>query len=215
MQTYQRQFIELALAQNALSFGEFTLKSGRVSPYFFNMGTFQSGKALAQLGELYATAIADKQITFDMLFGPAYKGICLVASTAIACYTQQQRDIPYAFNRKEAKTHGEGGKLVGAPLTGNILIVDDVITAGTAIREAMQYVQQADAHCHGVLVALDRQERCNDNSQSTIQQIEASFSIKIYSLITLQDIMDYLQDAPELKHHAEAIEAYRQRYGII
>ncbi len=214
MQTYQRQFIQLALERGALSFGEFTLKSGRISPYFFNMGTFSSGKALTQLGEFYAAAIADNQIDYDMLFGPAYKGICLVASTAIACYLKQQRDIAYAFNRKEAKDHGEGGNIVGTPLTGNILIVDDVITAGTAVGEAMQYVKHANATCSGILVALDRQECGTDSTQSAVQHVADMYNTNVYSLITLDNIVEYVNSTAELAQHIDAIVKYREHYGV-
>jgi len=213
MKTYQRDFIEFAINRNVLRFGEFELKSGRKSPYFFNAGLFQTGGDLARLGEAYAQALVDSGVTFDMLFGPAYKGIPLAASTAMTLATQHGRDTPYAYNRKEAKTHGEGGSLVGAPLQDRVLVVDDVITAGTAIRESMDLIHNAGAAPAGVLIALDRQEK-GRGELSAIQEVEADYGIPVISIINLAQILDYVSQSPELAAHAEEIAAYRARYGI-
>ncbi|MBR7889277.1 orotate phosphoribosyltransferase [Marinomonas sp. A79] len=215
MKPYQRDFIEFAIEQNVLRFGEFTLKSGRVSPYFFNAGLFSSGQALAKLGRFYATSLMDANVPFDVLFGPAYKGIPLATTTAVALYDQHQVDTPYVFNRKEAKTHGEGGSLVGAPLAGKVMIIDDVITAGTAIREVMTIIQQANATPAGVLIALDRQER-GQGELSAIQEVERDFGMPVISIVSLNDIMTYLeeQDSPEFAQHLSAVKAYRLQYGI-
>jgi orotate phosphoribosyltransferase len=213
MQDYQREFIRFAIERGVLRFGEFTLKSGRTSPYFFNAGLFNTGAALAQLGRFYAAAIVDSGIDFDVLFGPAYKGIPLAASTAVALAEHHQRDLPWCFNRKEAKTHGEGGSLVGAPLEGRVLIVDDVITAGTAIREVMQVISAQGAQAAGVLIALNRQERGN-GELSAIQEVERDFGIPVASIVGLDQVMEYLAADPELKKHQAAVEAYRGQYGI-
>ncbi|QUX90450.1 orotate phosphoribosyltransferase [Marinomonas sp. A3A] len=215
MKPYQRDFIEFAIEQNVLRFGEFTLKSGRVSPYFFNAGLFSSGQALAKLGRFYATSLMEANVPFDVLFGPAYKGIPLATTTAVALYDHHNVDTPYVFNRKEAKTHGEGGSLVGAPLAGNVMIIDDVITAGTAIREVMAIIQQANALPAGVLIALDRQER-GQGELSAIQEVERDFGMPVISIVSLNDIMTYLaeQDSPEFAKHLDAVKAYRQQYGI-
>ena len=215
MKPYQRDFIEFAIEQNVLRFGEFTLKSGRVSPYFFNAGLFSSGQALAKLGRFYATSLMEANVPFDVLFGPAYKGIPLATTTAGALYDHHNVDTPYVFNRKEAKTHGEGGSLVGAPLAGNVMIIDDVITAGTAIREVMAIIQQANALPAGVLIALDRQER-GQGELSAIQEVERDFGMPVISIVSLNDIMTYLaeQDSPEFAKHLDAVKAYRQQYGI-
>ncbi|ATJ84711.1 orotate phosphoribosyltransferase [Halomonas beimenensis] len=218
LQPYQQAFIEFAIEQGVLRFGEFTLKSGRVSPYFFNAGLFKTGRALAQLGRFYAQAIADSGLEIDVLFGPAYKGIPLAASTAVALADHHDRDLPYAFNRKEAKAHGEGGNIVGADLAGRILIVDDVITAGTAIREVMGLIEAAGARAAGVVVALDRQERGGDDAdpRSAIQQVEASYGMPVVSIVTLDMVLEYLElhAGEALRGHAEAIRAYRDRYGV-
>ncbi|XKE45478.1 orotate phosphoribosyltransferase [Halomonas organivorans] len=218
LQPYQQAFIEFAIEQGVLRFGEFTLKSGRVSPYFFNAGLFKTGRALAQLGRFYAQAIADSGLEIDVLFGPAYKGIPLAASTAVALADHHDRDLPYAFNRKEAKAHGEGGNIVGADLAGRILIVDDVITAGTAIREVMGLIEAAGARAAGVVVALDRQERGGDDAdpRSAIQQVEASYGMPVVSIVTLNMVLEYLElhAGEALRGHAEAIRAYRDRYGV-
>ena len=213
MQAYQREFIRFAIERGVLRFGEFTLKSGRTSPYFFNAGLFNSGAALAQLGRFYASAVADSGIDFDVLFGPAYKGIPLAAATAISLAEHHQRDLPWCFNRKEAKDHGEGGTLVGAPLNGRVLIIDDVITAGTAIREVMQIIRAQSAQAAGVLIALDRQER-GQGQLSAIQEVEQDFGIPVVSIVSLAQVLEYLAENPELKAHLPAVEAYRDRYGI-
>ncbi|ARU90403.1 orotate phosphoribosyltransferase [Pseudomonas sp. M30-35] len=213
MQAYQRDFIRFAIERGVLRFGSFTLKSGRVSPYFFNAGLFDSGLALAQLGRFYAAAVVDSGIDFDVLFGPAYKGIPLAATTAVALAEHHQRDMPWCFNRKEAKDHGEGGTLVGAPLAGNVLIVDDVITAGTAIREVMQIIKSQNAHCAGVLIALNRQER-GQGDLSAIQEVERDFAMPVVSIVSLEQVLEYLAENAELKQHLPAVEAYRAQYGI-
>ena len=213
MQAYQRDFIRFAIDSGVLRFGEFTLKSGRTSPYFFNAGLFNSGSALAQLGKFYAAAVVESGISFDVLFGPAYKGIPLAAATAVALADHHNLDLPWCFNRKEAKAHGEGGSLVGAPLTGNVLIIDDVITAGTAIREVMQIIQAQGANAAGVLIALNRQERGN-GELSAIQEVERDFGIPVVSIVSLNQVLEFLADDPQLKQHLPAVEAYRAQYGI-
>ncbi|MCS3467947.1 orotate phosphoribosyltransferase [Pseudomonas sp. JUb42] len=213
MQAYQRDFIRFAIDRGVLRFGEFTLKSGRTSPYFFNAGLFNSGSALAQLGRFYAAAVVESGISFDVLFGPAYKGIPLAAATAVALAEQHQVDTPWCFNRKEAKAHGEGGSLVGAPLSGNVLIIDDVITAGTAIREVMQIINDQGATAAGVLIALNRQERGN-GELSAIQEVERDFGIPVISIVSLTQVLQFLADDPQLKQHLPAVEAYRAQYGI-
>ena len=214
MQDYQKKFIEFAIRSGVLRFGEFTLKSGRVSPYFFNAGLFNSGTALASLGQFYAAALEDSGVEYDVVFGPAYKGIPLSAALTIALSEHYKKDIPYTFNRKEAKTHGEGGSLVGAPLEGRILIVDDVITAGTAIREVMEIIAaQPKAQAAAALIALDRQER-GQGELSAIQEVERDFGIKVASIVGLNQVLDYVAGDPELKVHAEAISQYRDQYGI-
>lgn len=213
MQTYQREFIRFAIDRGVLRFGQFTLKSGRVSPYFFNAGLFDSGLALARLGRFYASALVDSGIDFDVLFGPAYKGIPLAASTGVALAEQHGRDLPWCFNRKEAKDHGEGGSLVGAPLAGRVLIVDDVITAGTAIREVMQIINAQQAQAAGVLIALDRQER-GRGELSAIQEVQRDFNIPVVSIVSLQQVLEYLADDAQLKQHLPAVEAYRAEFGI-
>ncbi|QXI15912.1 orotate phosphoribosyltransferase [Pseudomonas hamedanensis] len=214
MQAYQRDFIRFAIDRGVLRFGEFTLKSGRTSPYFFNAGLFNSGSALAQLGRFYAAAIAESGIPFDVLFGPAYKGIPLAATTAVALAEHHGRDLPWCFNRKEAKAHGEGGSLVGAPLAGDVLIIDDVITAGTAIREVMQIIASQDgAKAAGVLIALNRQERGN-GELSAIQEVERDFGIPVISIVSLNQVLEFLADDPQLKQHLPAVEAYRAQFGV-
>ncbi|AIZ34836.1 orotate phosphoribosyltransferase [Pseudomonas sp. K1(2024)] len=213
MQPYQRDFIRFAIDRGVLRFGEFTLKSGRTSPYFFNAGLFNSGSALAQLGRCYAAAIVDSKIPFDVLFGPAYKGIPLAAATAVALAEHHQIDVPWCFNRKEAKDHGEGGSLVGAPLAGEVLIIDDVITAGTAIREVMQIIQAQQARAAGVLIALNREERGN-GELSAIQEVERDFGMPVVSIVSLTQVLEFLADDPQLKQHLPAVEAYRAQYGI-
>lgn len=213
MQAYQREFIRFAIDRGVLRFGEFTLKSGRTSPYFFNAGLFNTGSALAQLGRFYAAAVADSGIDFDVIFGPAYKGIPLAAATAMSLAEHHQRDLPWCFNRKEAKDHGEGGTLVGAPLTGRVLIVDDVITAGTAIREVMQIIRAQGAEAAGVLIALNRQER-GQGQLSAIQEVEHDYGMPVVSIVSLTQVLDFLAQDEQLKQHLPAVEAYRDQYGI-
>lgn len=213
MQAWQSEFISFALDRGVLRFGKFTLKSGRESPYFFNAGLFDTGGALARLGGCYAQAATDSGIGFDMLFGPAYKGIPLAAATAISLSRDHGRDVPWCFNRKEAKDHGEGGSLVGAPLTGRVLIVDDVITAGTAIRESVDIIRKAGAVPAGVLIALDRQER-GRGELSAIQEVERDYGLRVTSIVGLGDLMEFLRESPDLAAHLPAVEAYRERYGI-
>jgi len=213
MKTYKIEFIDNAVDSGALKFGQFTLKSGRISPHFFNAGEFYRGSALAALGRCYAAAIAESGIEFDVLFGPAYKGITLAAATAIALAEQHDIDVPYCFNRKEAKSHGEGGSLVGAPLEGKVLIIDDVITAGTAIREVMAMVEQAGAQAAGVVIGLDRKERGNTD-KSAIQEVESQFNIPVVSIIDIEDIMHYLKSKPDSNTLVEQIQNYRQQYGV-
>ena len=213
MHDYQRDFIELTLRRDVLRFGEFTLKSGRHSPYFFNMGRIDSGAALAQLGRAYAAALVDAGIEIDMLFGPAYKGIALAAATAIALADQHQRDLPWAYNRKEAKDHGEGGVLVGAPLAGRVLIVDDVMTAGTAVRESLALIRAHGADPAGVLIALDRQER-GHGEQSAAQEVATEYGIPVIAITCLDDVLDYARQQPQLvAEHARLLD-YRARYGV-
>lgn len=215
MQPYQREFIEFAIDQGVLRFGEFTLKSGRISPYFFNAGLFKSGAALARLGRCYAQAIEASGLAADVLFGPAYKGIPLAASTAVALAEHHGRDLPFAFNRKEAKDHGEGGNIVGADLAGRILIIDDVITAGTAIREVMGLIEVAGAEAAGVVIALDRQERGN-GELSAIQEVEQRYGIPVVSIVTLDMVLAYLEEhaGDDMQRHAAAIRDYRSHYGV-
>ena len=213
MQDYQKKFIEFALSSNVLRFGEFTLKSGRVSPYFFNAGLFNSGEALSKLGQYYAQALKDSDIQFDVLFGPAYKGIPLASSCAMSLFTEHNINTPYSFNRKEAKAHGEGGNIVGAPLEGKVLIIDDVITAGTAIREAMDIISNAGANAAGVLIALDRQEK-GQAELSAIQEVEQQYNIPVISIIKLGDLIEFIKDKPEFKEFLPSVEAYREQYGI-
>ncbi len=213
LKDYQRTFIELALGRQALQFGEYTLKSGRVSPYFFNAGGFASGGALAILGRCYAKAIADKCAEFDVLFGPAYKGIPLVVATAIALSEELGRDIPYCFNRKEAKGHGEGGVLVGSRLQGRVLIVDDVITAGTAIREALAIIAAENAQVCGIVVGLDRRER-GRGAVSAIQEIEADFGVNVTSIVDIEAILAYIRNSGLDDTIVARIEKYQTEYGI-
>ena len=213
MKAWQRQFIEFAINKQVLKFGEFTLKSGRKSPYFFNAGLFNTGRDLALLGRFYAQALVDSAIDFDLLFGPAYKGIPIATTTAVALADHHDRDVPYCFNRKEAKDHGEGGTLVGSPLQGRIMLVDDVITAGTAIRESMEIISANKATLAGVLISLDRQERGRGQA-SAIQEVERDYGCKVIAIITLNDLISYLEEKPELADHLAAVRAYRKEYGI-
>lgn len=213
MKAYQREFIEFALEKEVLKFGEFTLKSGRKSPYFFNAGLFNTGRDLARLGRFYAAALADSGINFDVLFGPAYKGIPIATTTAVALADHHDIDTPYCFNRKEAKDHGEGGNLVGSPLEGRIMLVDDVITAGTAIRESMEIIQASGADLAGVLVAIDRQEK-GKGELSAIQEVERDFGCAVISIVSLGDLVTYLEEKGGNAEHLEAVKAYRAQYGI-
>jgi orotate phosphoribosyltransferase len=213
MQPYKQQFIRFCLDLGVLRFGEFTLKSGRVSPYFFNAGLFNTGGAMLELGRFYASALADSGLDYDMLFGPAYKGIPLVTATASALADRFGIDKPLAFNRKEAKDHGEGGSIVGAPLAGGVLIVDDVITAGTAIRESEALIAAAGARPAGVLIALDRQER-GQGERSAVQEVEDGMGVKVVSIIGLADLVAHLESAPGLENELAAVAAYRDRYGV-
>jgi len=214
MHEYQREFIRFALDRNVLRFGEFTLKSGRKSPYFFNAGLFNDGGSLSRLGRFYAQALVHSDLPdVDVIFGPAYKGIPLAAVTAVALADSFDRDLPYCFNRKEAKDHGEGGTLVGAPLEGRVLIIDDVITAGTAVREVMQIIQQAGATPAAVMIALDRQER-GQGELSAIQEVERDFGIPVISIVSLNQVMAFIQDDAELQQYLPAVQAYRAEYGI-
>ncbi|HHZ88450.1 MAG TPA: orotate phosphoribosyltransferase [Chromatiaceae bacterium] len=209
---YKQEFIQFALDLEVLRFGEFTLKSGRISPYFFNSGLFNSGASLARLGRFYATAILDAGLEFDMLYGPAYKGIPLAAATAIALADQHQRDVPYAFNRKEAKDHGEGGSIVGAPLQGKVLIIDDVISAGTSVRESVELITQAGATPSAVSIALDRQER-GTGAQSAVQEVAQQFSMPVANIIGLQDLIGYLR-ARGNPEQLQQILDYQHEYGV-
>jgi orotate phosphoribosyltransferase len=220
MQQYQTEFIRLALARNALRFGEFTLKSGRVSPYFFNAGAFDDGASLAVLGRCYAAAIVASGLQYDMLFGPAYKGIPLVAATAAALYSHHGRNLPFAFNRKEAKSHGEGGSIVGRALAGRVLIVDDVITAGTAIRESIHILRASGATPAAVALALDRQERGRDEhgadtAESAVQEVGRLYGIPCISILTLDGLIATMRSGDGLLPGSAlaTMEAYRNRYG--
>ncbi len=212
MKSYQREFIQLALDADVLKFGEFTLKSGRVSPYFFNAGRFRSGAALAQLGRFYAQALIDAEADFDVLFGPAYKGIPLATTTAVAFADQHHRDLPFVYNRKEAKDHGEGGVLVGAELKGRIAIIDDVITAGTAVREVLDIIAEHGAEPAAIVVGLDRQER-GQGSLSAIQELQNETGVPVVSIIKLENIVEYLAQSGD-ESRLQAIEQYRAQYGI-
>ena len=215
MKTYQQSFIELAQQVEALKFGEFTLKSGRRSPYFFNAGAFCTGASLARLGRCYASAIVDSGVEFDVMLGPAYKGIPLAASIAVALADEHGRDVPWAYNRKEAKDHGEGGILVGAPLQGKVLVVDDVITAGTAVREVLQIIESGGASCSGVAIGLDRQER-GRGELSAIQEIEQEFDLQVVNIIDMLDLIHYLQQgSADRVGVLTKMQAYRQQYGVV
>jgi len=213
MQLYQENFLNFAIEKDVLKFGSFTLKSGRVSPYFFNAGNFQTGQDLSRLGSAYAEAIVNSGVEFDVLFGPAYKGIPLAAATAVALYEKYQLDIPWCFNRKEKKQHGEGGSIVGAPLQGKVLIIDDVITAGTAIREAMDLINSAEATPAGVVIALDRQEK-GKGERSAIQEVEQDFKIPVTAIIRLENIYQYLVKQQLEEDLIDRIQQYRVDYGI-
>lgn len=213
MQDNKKRFIELAIKYQVLKFGEFTLKSGRISPYFFNAGLFNSGYALAELGSCYAQAIIDENINYDVMFGPAYKGIPLVSAIVFALSVNHGIDKPYAFNRKEAKDHGEGGLIVGAELSGDVLIVDDVITAGTAIREAVDIIKAEGAATSAVLIALDRQEK-GKSELSAIQEVHRDYGIEVFSIITLVDLIDYLEGDDSFGEFVGVMREYREKYGV-
>ncbi|RZG04021.1 orotate phosphoribosyltransferase [Pseudoalteromonas sp. CO348] len=213
MKPYQKEFIEFALEKQVLKFGEFTLKSGRTSPYFFNAGLFNTGRDLARLGRFYASALEDAGIEFDVLFGPAYKGIPIATTTAVALADHHNKDVPYCFNRKEKKEHGEGGNLVGSALEGRIMLVDDVITAGTAIRESMEIIAANGADLAGVLIALDRQEK-GKAELSAIQEVERDFNTQVVSIVKLADLITYLEQQGGMNAHLDAVKAYRDSYGV-
>ncbi|MDJ0926176.1 MAG: orotate phosphoribosyltransferase [Gammaproteobacteria bacterium] len=213
MKAYKTGFIELALELGVLRFGEFTLKSGRVSPYFFNAGLFNTGQAAASLGKYYAAAVQDSDIEFDMLFGPAYKGIPLVALTAAALAEQHGRNLPFCFNRKESKDHGEGGSIVGAPLHGRVLVLDDVITAGTAIREGVEIIRAGGATPAGVVIALDRQER-GVGSQSAVDEVRDTFAMPVASIIGMEDLIEHLEAGAAHREFLDAMRQYRAEYGV-
>lgn len=213
MENYKQQFIEFALARQVLKFGEFTLKSGRVSPYFFNAGLFNQGADLACLGEFYAAALQDAGLQYDMIFGPAYKGIPIATAVSIALFNRFDINKPVCFNRKETKDHGEGGSLIGSPLRGKVLLVDDVITAGTAIRESMQIIQANEAQLSAVLIALNRQERGN-GELSAIQEVERDYQCDVLSIIDFADLMAFIETQPEYQQYLPAMRAYREQYGI-
>lgn len=213
MENYKQQFIEFALARQVLKFGEFTLKSGRVSPYFFNAGLFNQGADLARLGEFYAAALQDAGLQYDVIFGPAYKGIPIATAVSIALFNRFDINKPVCFNRKETKDHGEGGNLIGSPLCGKVLLVDDVITAGTAIRESMQIIQANEAQLSAVLIALNRQERGN-GELSAIQEVERDYQCDVLSIIDFADLMAFIETQPEYQQYLPAMRAYREQYGI-
>jgi orotate phosphoribosyltransferase len=212
MNNYRQDFIRFAVAQNVLRFGEFQTKAGRLSPYFFNSGLFQDGAALSELSKFYAQAILASGIEFDMIFGPAYKGIPLVAGTSIAL-AERQRNVPYCFNRKEAKDHGEGGNTVGAKLQGRVLIIDDVISAGTSVRESIELIRAEGATPCGVVIALDRMER-GQGDLSAVQEVKRDYGLPVISIAALDDLLNYLQGEAELVQNLQAVQSYRDRYGV-
>lgn len=213
MQDYQRDFLDFALQVGVLRFGEFTLKSGRLSPYFFNTGLFNTGGSLARLGRYYAQTIVDSGIQFDVLYGPAYKGIPLAAVTAAALYDNHGLDVPYAFNRKEPKDHGEGGVVVGHALEGSVLIIDDVISAGTSVRESVEIIKSEGAHTAGVIIALDRQEK-GRGEKSAVQEVEQDIGVPVAAIARLKHLMEYLEGDAGKVEYLEAIRRYRQTYGV-
>lgn len=213
MHAYQQQFLQLAIAKQVLRFGEFTLKSGRVSPYFFNAGLFDDGQSMQAVSQCYAQTILDSGLDFDMLFGPAYKGIPLATGTAMAL-AQHGRNVPLAFNRKEAKTHGEGGTLIGAPLQGRVLIVDDVITAGTAIRESIDIIREHGAEVAGIVIALDRQEKGSDSQLSASQEIQQQHGVQVVSIVGLNNLLEYSEHDIALAQYRQALQNYRSQFGV-
>lgn len=213
MKDYQKAFLSFALEAGVLGFGEFTLKSGRTSPYFFNTGLFSSGERLRRVGEFYAAAIVDSEQPFDMLFGPAYKGIPLVSTTAVALAARHERDVAFSFNRKEAKDHGEGGDIVGAPLAGDVAILDDVISAGTSIAESVEIIRASGARPAAVFIALDRQERGRDSPLSAVREVEQKHGTPVHAIATLATLVEYLQRDQQYGQHLEALKRYRDEYG--
>ena len=213
MENYQKDFLTFAIEIGVLKFGEFTLKSGRHSPYFFNSGLFNSGRSLSSLGGFYAKTIIASDIEFDMIYGPAYKGIPLASAMAIALANDYDRDVPYAFNRKEAKDHGEGGTIVGAPLQGKVLIIDDVISAGTSVRESIDIIKAQGAQPAGVVIALDRQE-VGKTDKTAIQEVEKEFGIPVVSIVCLGNLINYLEQQANLQEYVTAIKSYREKYGV-
>lgn len=214
MRAYKKEFIDLSLELGVLKFGEFTLKSGRVSPYFFNAGLFNTGYAAAKLGRFYAAAVAESDIEFDMIFGPAYKGIPLATLTAAALAEHYGIDVPFSYNRKEAKAHGEGGSIVGAEITGKVLIIDDVITAGTAVRDAYQIIAGTGAEIAGLVISLDRQER-GQGPLSAVQELRGSLNIPVVSIVQLNDLVETLEESEEYEQFLEPVVSYRRKYGVI
>ena len=212
MQDYKKDFLDFAIDADVLRFGEFTLKSARISPYFFNAGLFNTGAQMARLGKYYAAAIAESGIEFDLIYGPAYKGIPLAAVTAVYLAEEHGRDLPFAFNRKEAKDHGEGGMIVGAPLEGKILVIDDVISAGTSVRESVDIIQASGAEFAGVVISLDRQER-GQGEQSAIQEVESQYGVQVASIVGLADLVTYLSEKSGMEDDLKRVEAYREQYG--
>jgi orotate phosphoribosyltransferase len=213
MEKYKKEFLDFAIEIGVLKFGDFTLKSGRKSPYFFNSGLFNSGRCLARLGSFYAQAITRSNMKFDMIYGPAYKGIPLASAMAIALANDYEIDVPYAFNRKEVKDHGEGGIIVGSPLKGKVLIIDDVISAGTSVRESIDIISAQGATPTGVIIALDRQE-VGKTDKSAIQEVEMEFGIAVVSIVCLGDLFNYLEQKADMQQFVAAIKAYREKYGV-
>ncbi|MFO1321010.1 MAG: orotate phosphoribosyltransferase [Burkholderiales bacterium] len=211
-ENFREAFVAFALAKGVLLFGEFKTKAGRQSPYFFNAGLFNDGESLGELGRFYATALTASDVPFDMLFGPAYKGIPLAAATAVSL-AARGRNVPFAFNRKEAKDHGEGGTVVGAPLRGRVMVVDDVISAGTSVRESVEIIRAAGARLAGVVIALDRQER-GQGALSAVQEVTENFGVPVVSICALRDVVAYLTARPAMAAQLRAVEAYRQQYGV-
>ena len=213
MENYKQKFIEMSIQIGALKFGEFELKSGRVSPYFFNMGLFSTGQALKNIGDFYASALEESNIEFDMLFGPAYKGIPLASVMSASLFMNYDKDVPFVYNRKEKKDHGEGGRIVGPPLSGKIVIVDDVITAGTAIKEASQIIRETGAEISGIIIAIDRQEK-GAGEYSAVQEVSSKLGVPVISIVNLDQILAFVKNSSsELEDHVEAIESYRKEYG--
>jgi orotate phosphoribosyltransferase len=213
MENYKQKFIEMSIQIGALKFGEFELKSGRVSPYFFNMGLFSAGQAIKNIGDFYASALEESNIEFDMLFGPAYKGIPLTSVMSASLFMNHDKDVPFVYNRKEKKDHGEGGQIVGPSLSGKIVIVDDVITAGTAIKEASQIIREAGAEISGIIIAIDRQEK-GAGEYSAVQEVSSKLGVPVISIVNLDQILAFVKNSSsELEDHVEAIENYRTEYG--